>query len=73
LSQYPTLTRAAVGGCDTIQAIGRDLANASLADPSDTDVLDNLAVLFGYLGDEQRQKLAAQIAGGLRAGKTLNR
>jgi hypothetical protein len=30
-------------------------------------------VLFGYLGDEQRQKLAAQIAGGLRDGKTLNR
>jgi hypothetical protein len=44
--------RAAIG------AIAFDLAEASLLDPKNPDVLQNLAVLFDYAGDEKRASLA---------------
>ena len=47
--------------------ITQQLARASVADPSDVDIVDNLSVLFGYLGDEERQNIALEIAGTLRA------
>jgi|SRR5215467_4062749 len=52
------------------RAIGRiadRLAEASVADPSDVDIVENLAVLFGYLGDNTRRKLALEIAANLKA------
>jgi hypothetical protein len=51
------------------QAIGRiadQLAEASVADPSDVDIVENLAVLFGYLGDNTRRRLALEIAANLK-------
>jgi hypothetical protein len=51
----------------TITGFARDLAEASVADPGDLDVVENLAVLFGYLGDEKRRALALQIAADLKA------
>jgi len=51
------------------QAIGRiadQLAEASVADPSDVDIVENLAVLFGYLGDSTRRRLALEIAANLK-------
>jgi hypothetical protein len=38
------------------------LAEASQNDPRNVEVLNNLAVLFGVLGDERRAGLAARIA-----------
>jgi len=54
---YNTLTpdRAAIG------AIAFDLAQASLVDPNNADVLQNLAVLFAYAGDEKRAALARSL------------
>ena len=52
------------------RAIGRiadRLAEASVADPSDVDIVENLAVLFGYLGDNKRRGLALGIAANLKA------
>lgn len=52
------------------RAIGRiadRLAEASVADPSDVDIVENLAVLFGYLGDNTRRRLALDIAANLKA------
>lgn len=52
------------------RAIGRiadRLAEASVADPSDVDIVENLAVLFGYLGDNPRRRLALEIAANLKA------
>jgi hypothetical protein len=52
------------------RAIGRiadRLAEASVADPSDVDIVENLAVLFGYLGDNARRSLALDIAANLKA------
>jgi hypothetical protein len=41
---------------------------AAAADgPNDLDVIENLAVLFAYLGDEKRRSLALEIAANLRA------
>jgi hypothetical protein len=51
------------------RAIGRiadRLAEASVADPSDVDIVENLAVLFGYLGDNARRRLALEIAANLK-------
>jgi hypothetical protein len=51
------------------QAIGQiadQLAEASVADPSDVDIVENLAVLFGYLGDNTRRRLALEIAANLK-------
>jgi len=50
-----------------IEPIVTRLADASVADPSDANVVQNLAVLFGYLGDNRRRDLALQIAADLRA------
>ena len=52
---------------DMIAQIADELAIASVADPADLDLLDNLSVLFGYLGDERRRSLAGEIANSLRA------
>jgi hypothetical protein len=51
------------------RAIGRiadRLAEASVVDPSDVDIVENLAVLFGYLGDNARRRLALEIAANLK-------
>jgi hypothetical protein len=55
------LNRAAIRDCAQL------LAEASVGDPSDVDVVENLAVLFAYLGDERRRNLAIEIAGNLKA------
>jgi len=50
-----------------IEGIVQRLAAASVTDPSDLDVVENLAVLFAYLGDERRRSLALTIAETLKA------
>jgi len=47
---------------ERVRALAFDLADASLADPGNVDVLRNLAILFAYVGDEQRAKLARSLA-----------
>jgi hypothetical protein len=42
--------------------IAFDLADASLSDPDNADVLHNLGVLFQYAGDEKRATLARTLA-----------
>jgi hypothetical protein len=42
--------------------IAFDLADASLSDPDNADVLHNLSVLFQYVGDEKRANLARTLA-----------
>ena len=44
-----------------ISGIANGLAAASVADPNDLDTLQNLANLFGYLGDDTRRQLALDI------------
>ena len=48
-------------------AIADRLAQASVVEPSDVDIVENLAVLFGYLGDNPRRRLALEIAANLKA------
>jgi len=50
----------------SIGNIANDLATASVSDPSDLTILDNLAVLYDYLGDDRRRELAVKIADSLR-------
>jgi hypothetical protein len=50
-----------------IERIIEPLTEASIADPSDVDIVENLAVLFAYLGDEKRRGLALEIASNLKA------
>jgi hypothetical protein len=50
-----------------IATVANDLAVASVHDPGDIDVVENLAVLFAYLGDDRRRELALDIAAGLKA------
>jgi len=45
-----------------VQRITTGLAEASQDDPRNTEVLDNLAVLFRILGDERRAGLAARLS-----------
>jgi hypothetical protein len=45
-----------------IRTIANQLAQASLNDPSNVDVLQNLALLFNYLGDTDRKTLAESLA-----------
>jgi len=52
---------------EVVERIAQRLAEASVAHPSDLDILENLAVLFAYLGDERRRSLALQIAATLKA------
>src|SRR5262249_53177033 len=54
-------------GRQAVERIANQLADASVADPSDVDVVENLAVLFGYLGDDRRRRLAVEIAANLKA------
>jgi hypothetical protein len=51
---------------ESIERVAQQLAEASLADPNDLDVIENLALLFAYLGDERRRNLALEIAANLR-------
>ena len=46
----------------TLRSIAFRLAEASLEDPRNTDVLHNLAVLFEYAGDTERAALAGRLA-----------
>jgi hypothetical protein len=50
-----------------VNTIAQQLAEASVSDPSDVEVVENLAVLFAYLGDERRRRLARAIAESLKA------
>jgi len=50
-----------------VDQIANQLAEASIADPRDTDIVENLAVLFAYLGDDKRRDLALEIAAKLKA------
>jgi hypothetical protein len=52
---------------ELIREIANSLAVASVADPTDLNILDNLAVLFGYLDDKGRRNLALRIAAETRA------
>ena len=52
---------------ELIRNIANRLAEASVADPTDLTILDNLAVLFGYLDDRGRRNLALRIAAETRA------
>jgi hypothetical protein len=45
-----------------VRRIARGLAQASQDDPRNTEVLDNLAVLFRFLGDERRAGLAVRLS-----------
>jgi hypothetical protein len=45
-----------------VRKIAFELAKSSLTDPRNTDVLNNLAVLFRYAGEGQRADLAARLA-----------
>jgi hypothetical protein len=46
----------------TVRSLAFKLAEASLADPRNTDVLHNLSVLFRYAGDSERAELAGSLA-----------
>jgi hypothetical protein len=50
----------------TIEPIVQLLADASVEDPGDIDVVENLAALFAYLGDNRRRDLALEIAADLK-------
>lgn len=50
-----------------VRQIVEPLVEASIADPSDVHSVQNLAVLFGYLGDDKRRRLALDIAASLNA------
>jgi hypothetical protein len=54
---------------DDIQKITVTLAQASLEDPNNVDVLQNLAVLFTYLGQPERAQVADKIARSLLSGE----
>jgi len=43
------------------EEIAFELADASLYDPRNADVLQNLKVLFGYAGDTERAELAGRL------------
>lgn len=47
---------------ENIKRIASPLAEASLYDPRNTDVLGNLSVLFNYVGDSDRADLAQRLA-----------
>lgn len=51
---------------ETLAPIADDLARASVADPGDIDVVENLAKLFAAMDDRRRQALALEIAERLR-------
>lgn len=45
-----------------VRTITDELAKASLEDPNNVDVLQNLGILFDFLGDSQRKKIADSLA-----------
>jgi hypothetical protein len=47
---------------DEVRTIAFDLAQASLDDPRNPEVLQNLAVLFAYAGEGERARLANELA-----------
>jgi len=47
---------------ENVKRIASPLAKASQYDPRNTDVLGNLSVLFGYVGDADRADLAQRLA-----------
>lgn len=52
-----------------VRDIATQLAQSSLEDPGNVDVLNNLAVLFDYLGDVERKNLAETIAAQVSASQ----
>jgi hypothetical protein len=63
----PARARAAEGDYrplerERIRAITRQLAMDSLSDPRHVPILSNLAILYSWLGDSERSRLAAQLA-----------
>lgn len=58
---------------DVVSDIAFDLAEASLDDPRNTDVLHNLAVLFDYVGDSGRAGLARSLEEKLDASSESGR
>jgi hypothetical protein len=52
-----------------VQEVANDLAASSVTDPTDLTILQNLAVLYGYLDDGPRRDLALKIAADIRARK----
>lgn len=47
---------------ERIRQIAFDLADASLSDPDNADVLHNLSILFAYAGEQKRAELAKSLA-----------
>jgi hypothetical protein len=45
-------------GPESVRPVAKRLARASLDDPGNLDLLHNLSVLFGFLGDSERSQLA---------------
>lgn len=63
------LTRAGANGLDRqmVEQVANQLVEASIADPRDIDIVENLSVLFAYLGDDSRRRLASEIAADLKS------
>ena len=49
-----------------VESLAFDLAEASLIDPANLDVLHNLGILFDYAGQTQRAQLAKELANNMR-------
>jgi hypothetical protein len=58
---------------ELIKGIADELAKASVEDPGNLAILDNLAILFSYLGDNRRHDLATRIADSLRSSAPKER
>jgi hypothetical protein len=54
-----------------VRRIATGLAEASQDDPRNTEVLDNLAVLFRVLGDERRSSLARRLSAEAQSARTV--
>lgn len=55
---------------EAVRKVARALAEASQDDPRNTEVLDNLAILFRVLGDERRAGLATRLSAAARQGES---
>jgi hypothetical protein len=49
-------------GNDLVRSVADELARSSMSDPRHVPTLQNLATLFGVLGDVEREKLASRLA-----------
>jgi hypothetical protein len=47
---------------ERVRQLAFDLAEASLSDPNNVDVLRNLSILFAYAGEQKRANLARSLA-----------